>query len=214
MLFAVGLALLLAGLAGAWRLPGLAHTDLELSLWMQRQRSPFADSAMTFFTFLGSGWALYPVVLVAAGILERMGKRREALATLLSLLAMPLNVLLKLVANRPRPGNPISVITETFGTSFPSGHSMGSAAVYGTLAAVVWAIYGRRGPVAAILVIPTLVGISRVFLGAHWGYDVLAGWASGAMVVAGIVEWMRYAARDPAPNELPSAPPSEGGIKE
>lgn len=66
------------------------------------------------------------------------------------------------------------------GYSFPSGHSANAATVYGSLAAhekkrkVLWII---------AIVLPILVGFSRVFVGAHYPTDVLCGWALGAVIV-------------------------------
>ncbi len=194
MTFALALSVVLAGLAGAWRLPWLSHTDVQVSLWVQQGRGPRADALMSVLTWLGSGVVLCLVALLAAGWLARIGRKREGLAAVLSLLSLVLNVGLKLVAARPRPGNPVAVITETYGTSFPSGHSMGSAAVYGTLAAIVWSVWGRWEPVAGLALVPVLVGVSRVFFGAHWGFDVVAGWAAGALCVAGVVAWLRRGA--------------------
>lgn len=207
MIFAFVLAFILAGIAGAWRLPFLAHTDLEISRALQRTRTPFLDVFMTGATWLGSGIALTLVALAAAVALLRFERRREAVAAALSLASLLLNIGLKTLANRPRPGNPIQVITETYGSSFPSGHSMGSAAVYGTLAALTWSLTRRKAPVGAILAIPVAVGLSRIYLGAHWGYDVMAGWAAGALWAAVVVAWLRGSATPEAPHPGPSPDP-------
>ncbi len=69
------------------------------------------------------------------------------------------------------------------GYAFPSGHATEATAVYGMLA-VVLASGTRRwrakvlGWASAVLT-AAVVGISRLYLGAHWLTDVLAGWALG-----------------------------------
>lgn len=146
---------------------------------------------MMLATGMGSAVFLVPVAILTAFVLAMRRRPREAVACGLGLLAMPLNVLLKLVAHRPRPGEPITVIIQTYGTSFPSGHTMSATAVYGTLAALTWTLRGPRWLVALLLIVPFFVGVSRVYLGAHWGYDVVAGWSAGALCVTGIMAWLR-----------------------
>ena len=67
------------------------------------------------------------------------------------------------------------------GQSFPSTHASDTAA-----AAAVFSWAAPRLSAAGIA-LALLVGISRVYLGAHWPTDVLAGWALGAAVGAGLV---------------------------
>ena len=68
-------------------------------------------------------------------------------------------------------------------SSFPSGHSMMSAVVYGTLGSLLSSLVTRRRlkfyflAIAAIAAI--LVGLSRIYLGVHYPTDVLAGWSAG-----------------------------------
>ena len=92
------------------------------------------------------------------------------------------------------------------GYSFPSGHSMNALILYGSLP---WALYGqhaamespserpeaarghanRKNPAAErilkilAVLLPLLVGISRVLVGVHYPTDVLTGWACGAAVI-------------------------------
>ena len=72
------------------------------------------------------------------------------------------------------------------GYSFPSGHSSGAVTVYGSLAA-----RGRKKWLTVLAVLlPLLVGFSRVAVGAHFPTDVLAGWALGLLVIV-LVPWLR-----------------------
>ena len=65
------------------------------------------------------------------------------------------------------------------GYSFPSGHSMGAASTYGSIAAYKKSKYLTIGMTAIIL----LVGISRFCVGVHYPTDVFVGWALGIAVV-------------------------------
>ncbi len=66
------------------------------------------------------------------------------------------------------------------GYSFPSGHSMNSATLFGSLR------HYFSKPIFRVLaiVIPFLVGASRVVLGVHYPTDVLCGWAIGYLIAA------------------------------
>ena len=66
------------------------------------------------------------------------------------------------------------------GFSFPSGHSSNAVTLYGSLAA-----HEKKRKLFWILavVLPLLVGFSRVFVGVHYPTDVLCGWALGVLVV-------------------------------
>lgn len=72
-------------------------------------------------------------------------------------------------------------------TSFglPSGHSMNSATIWGSLAATLrkWGFW-----IIAILFI-FFIGLSRLYLGMHFPTDVLAGWFLGALLVT-ILFWI------------------------
>ena len=94
-----------------------------------------------------------------------------------------LNIALKEAFQRIRPSLFEEVAT-LHSYSFPSGHSMASAAVYGSVAVLVaracpaWERLALTSAAALVL----LIGTSRIFLGVHWPTDVLAGWAGGAFV--------------------------------
>ena len=66
------------------------------------------------------------------------------------------------------------------GYSFPSGHSSGAVTVYGSLACHE---RNRKWLWVLAIVLPILVGFSRVFVGAHFPTDVLCGWVLGILVI-------------------------------
>ena len=65
------------------------------------------------------------------------------------------------------------------GFSFPSGHSSGSAAVYGSIGAFC----KKRWTTVVAILIPLLVGVSRFCVGAHYPTDVLCGWLLGVAAI-------------------------------
>lgn len=107
--------------------------------------------------------------------------------------AICLNPMVKNIANRRRPYfdntgikcfRPVEKGADIYdiaaqGFSFPSGHSTNSAAVYGGLARS----YKNKLIKALGIILPLLVGISRVIVGVHYPTDVLCGWIMGYAII-------------------------------
>ncbi len=134
-------------------------------------------------TALGSGAVLALVTLGVAGyLLLRRQHRTLVLLIVATFGGALLSLLLKSLFSRPRPpfaSEEVYVLT----SSFPSGHSMLSAAVYLTLGALLARTSNRYRHKVYFLgvaaVITGLIGFSRVYLGVHYPTDVLAGWGFG-----------------------------------
>ncbi len=97
--------------------------------------------------------------------------------------AIVLSSLFKRAFERPRP-DLVPHGSFVYTSSFPSGHSTMSAAVYLTLGMVASRFVPRRRLkvlfMAVAVFVTGAVGVSRVYLGVHWPSDVLAGWSVGA----------------------------------
>jgi undecaprenyl-diphosphatase len=134
-------------------------------------------------TSLGSSAVLLLATLGVAGFLA-LDRRYAAMAFVLGAVVSgwALSVLLKAAFDRPRP-DLVPHLMRVYFSSFPSGHSMMSAIVYGTLGSSLSSLVTRRRLKAYFLglaaILAALVGASRVYLGVHYPTDVLAGWAAG-----------------------------------
>ena len=158
----------------ALRVPG----DLERPIgphWMEETARDV--------TALGSTVALWLATLAVAGFLA-LDRRYAAMAFVIGavLSGWGLSFLLKQAFDRPRP-DLVPHLMRAYFSSFPSGHSMMSAVVYGTLGSLLSSLVTLRRlkfyflALAAFLSI--IVGVSRVYLGVHYPTDVLAGWSAG-----------------------------------
>ncbi|HVW45588.1 MAG TPA: bifunctional DedA family/phosphatase PAP2 family protein [Solirubrobacterales bacterium] len=134
------------------------------------------------FTFLGSGWFVWPLTALCAAALGRHGRWTEACVLLAAMVLIQVGFHeIKAAIDRPRPPHRL---VSTHGSSFPSGHAAHSV-IYVWLATTI-VVRLRPGlpratlVVVAGLVLTALVGLSRVYLSVHYLSDVSGGWALGA----------------------------------
>lgn len=142
------------------------------------------EEAARDFTALGGVGVLTFISLASVGFLWLDGKRSAAVFVMTAVGGgLVLSMLLKYGYSRPRP-DLVPHGSHVYTSSFPSGHSMMSAATYLTLGVLLArSVSGRQLRLFLILVallITAAVGASRVYLGVHWPTDVLAGWVLGA----------------------------------
>ncbi len=143
------------------------------------------------FDFLGSAWVAIPVM---AGVAAFLAWRRRWERLMYWTLSMALSQLLigpvKVLYGRPRP--PLSLV-ETTGYSFPSGHSVAGAAIAVALVIVLVPPGPTRKNLEMLAAaFAVVMGLSRVYLRAHWMSDVAAGVSLGAAVAIGVAVTMHH----------------------
>lgn len=152
------------------------------------------DQLMLGISWLGNG-VIVPITLtILTAIIFAIKKKYRFAVTLLlaPLLGDLLKTFLKEMTRRPRPGwvgcHSLVSLTDF---SFPSGHTIFYTIYFGLLAWYGYRYlrdrwYGKLLSIFSIAMIP-LIGISRVYLGAHWISDVLAGYLIGGIVLVGTI---------------------------
>lgn len=93
-----------------------------------------------------------------------------------------LNFELKEFFHRERPS--FDAVINAVHYSFPSGHSMNSAAVYGFICYLLIEVTGtnerrKKWYIGLTVLLIGLIGTSRIYLGVHYLLDVLAGFSAG-----------------------------------
>ncbi|MFZ1941069.1 MAG: phosphatase PAP2 family protein [Terracidiphilus sp.] len=160
------------------------HFSLSLVQFLADHRNPLLTRLFLTASFFGSAnfYVFLTIFLYVA-----YDKRFAIRLSVLVLLTMACNDLVKLFVRNPRPFiaqgtwpqkwavSPADAKSLASEFSTPSGHAMGSSAFYAYIA-----VFARSRVARALLVLLiVLIGISRPYLGVHYVEDVLIGWAFG-----------------------------------
>lgn len=163
--------------------------DQAVLHWMQPvagdPRGPWwLQEAAADLTSLGgiSVLALFAVIVLSFLLIQR-----KALSAALLVIGLAGGVALseglKALFERVRPPAAYQAV-DTLNASFPSGHALLSTVFYLTLGVMLTRAFPKRRlkvfVMGAAILIALLIGLTRVYLGAHWASDVIAGWCAGA----------------------------------
>lgn len=146
--------------------------DLEILKWFESLRSGFANSFFEYVTMLGEEALM---ILLVAVLWFAFDKRIAQRLFFITVVSLSFNSIIKNFAKVERPfatGEVTCVRPDTAtGYSFPSGHTQ-NFATWSTASAIkfkkTW-----FSVLSGVLI--SLVALSRVFLGAHYPSDVIAG---------------------------------------
>lgn len=156
--------------------------DEHVMALVHQSNGTATTNAMHVITQFGSHAVIGGSAAICAIRLARKGKTRDAWTVVLNTAgAMALNTALKAIFQRQRP-QVARHIRLPRSHSFPSGHSLLSAATY----PIVLHHFVQERSTRTLLVAQTaagtlvvLVGLSRVYFGVHFPSDVLGGFAAG-----------------------------------
>lgn len=167
------------------RVPGITDLDIRVSKAFSLWRPALLTASLKSVTALGSVAIGGFLAIILAAILWRERKRIEALFLAIAIAGVLMVDPLKALIERPRPNATIIgfVPIEMRGFSFPSGHSVLSASIYGFLLVIIIInIKGRLRIAAAsfLVILLILIGLSRIYLGAHYLSDVIGGLLLGS----------------------------------
>jgi undecaprenyl-diphosphatase len=162
----------------------VARLDLLLSTATRELRTPARDTIMIAVTMAGDSAVLTPLGLSI--FVTALLARRYQTAAVLGGALIAATMFVPLVKQFVQRARPTALYDGAEAFSFPSGHATLSTAIYGILALTLAASllpHHRRLVIGAMAALITAIAFSRVYLGAHWPTDVVAGMLIGGTLV-------------------------------
>lgn len=134
-------------------------------------------------TTVGQPVAIGGFLMLCSIASHLQGVSDHAIAYSVALVSVPLASLIKVWVRRQRPQGYTRHRWPSH--SFPSGHAYGTTLALGVAA-------GLNASLALFVLtlgMAGLVGISRIYRGAHFPSDVVGGWLIAGMIAVAIVGW-------------------------
>ena len=165
-------------------IPSIQRFDHSTVAWISLHRSFFLNDFSVSLSYIGG--LPFTLLLCSVGCVYFYWKKKIANILFIGVGisgSVALGWSLKYLVDRPRPDMMYQMV-KTYGASFPSAHSVYAA----VLARLVWGIVYQKAQAKVIAAVAILwclaMGFSRVYLGAHFPTDVIAGWSIGLIWIA------------------------------
>lgn len=172
--------------------------DLQITLAIQRISNPIFASSMQLLTTIGN--QVPGSLLLLAGVLGllNLNKKRDAVVLVISTFgAVGISLIFKSIIARPRPDPALIHQLGSFkvADSFPSGYVLFYIGFVGYilyLAHVYLPKGGIKNTIRLIcLLLIILIGVSRIYLGAHWFSDTIGAYLIGIIWLLTVVHYRR-----------------------
>lgn len=173
--------------------------DTEISNLFHSKRNPSLTQLVRVVTDFGDVIAYVIIIPIIALLQYRKNKNwQHSIESMIILIScFLLNLALKFYFGRARPDASLHLVElSDQSLSYPSGHTMTATAFYGFI--IYLALHYFRTAWMKIISIVILsltilsIGASRIYLGAHYPTDVLAGFLVGTVWVLICVSLLRY----------------------
>jgi membrane-associated phospholipid phosphatase len=177
------LAIIIEGLSTG---SDLTPLNTLIENWIVPLRLPIMTTLVVWITKFANPFLFLSVTAFISVILIYKHHTFDALLFFATMIIAV--VTLTILKNYFQISRPISDITYAEGYSFPSGHATMATAFFFMLAHVFYSRL-KMAKNKVILIVGSILGallvcFSRIYLGAHWTLDVLAGAALGVLAVS------------------------------
>ena len=191
-------------LAGMWFFGGLIQDlvgkdplvtlDVRLHNSVPLVRTPGMTWFMLALTEFGSPVVLWIIAIGSAALSLSRGKRRLAATFVLAIAGSGmLSSVLKAVVGHARPSDALIAAHEA---SFPSGHMLSGAVMYGLIAYLLLGSHVGRAlrsfGTTLLLLLIVGIGLSRLYLGVHWPSDLLGSLALALICLALLLFFLHF----------------------
>lgn len=158
--------------------------DIAVSRFIYSLRTPLLTNVMLVLSFMGGEFTLIAASLGTIFLGLKHRKHEAVLFITLFGMGVILNLLLKMIFQRPRPE--LAPLVHLHSYSFPSTHAMNAFIFYSIFSFFVWHLtHNKRKTIVTVMIssiLIVLIGLSRVYLGVHYPSDILAGYVAGFFV--------------------------------
>jgi len=189
-----------------WNSRPIIDLDREFAELLHERATPALTHLFEAITALGSSPTLALVALIAVAVLVSRRQLLDAVLVVVALVGVEvIDAAVKAGFERERPVFADPIARRAAGFSFPSAHAAASMALYGALAFLLSrdrvSPRTRVGCFVGAALLVGAIGFSRLYLGAHYLSDVLAGFTLGlgwVTLVVLLIGWARVHSGEPS----------------